>query len=75
LANFQLVGIPIYRPTILRLIIEQYLTHEEPKGRAQSIIYKRRWGIVWFSAQYPGYYQTTGFSARELLKRYRQIPQ
>ena len=68
-------AIPVSRPAILRFIIEHCLTDEERRGTAQNIIYKRRLGIVWFSAQHPAYYHTKAFSARDLLRRYKQVYQ
>jgi len=64
---------PVSRTGLLQFIVEHCLTDEERKGTAQSIIYKRRCEIVWFSTQHPaGYYHTRGFSTRDLILRYTQ---
>jgi hypothetical protein len=63
------------RSSILRFIIEHWLTDEERKGTAQNIIYKRRLGFVFFAAQYPGYFHTKIISASNLLERYKQVCQ
>jgi hypothetical protein len=68
-------ALPANRPAILRFIIAHCLTDEERKGTAQNIIYKRRLRVIWFSAQHPGYYHTKAFSARDLLRRYKQVYQ
>jgi hypothetical protein len=70
-ARFQ--SFPVSRTGLLRFIVEHCLTDEERKGMAQSIIYKRRWGIVWFGTQHPaGYYHTKGFAKSDLIQRYTQ---
>jgi len=68
-------ALPANRTAILRFIIEHCLSDEERKGAAQNIIYKRRLRVILFSAQHPGYYHTKVFSARDLLRRYKQVYQ
>jgi hypothetical protein len=68
-------AIPANRPALLRFITEHWLTDEQRKGTAQNIIYKPRRGIVYFAAQYPGYYHTMAIPASDLLQRYKQVSQ
>jgi hypothetical protein len=66
----------VNRAAMVQFIIEHCLSDEERKDMtAQNIIYKPGGDFVWFGAQHPGYYHTKGFSARDLLRRYKQVPQ
>ena len=63
----------VNRNTILRLIIEHRLTPEERKMTVQSVIYKRRGGLVFISLSEPGLYLTKGYSANDLLDLHKQL--
>ena len=63
------------RASILRLITEHCLTPEERDGiTAQNVVYRRGDGLLWFGARKGQTSFTRCFTARSLMKLYKQVP-